>query len=311
VKVSYNSGVAGYGYVPGRAAVGWDYLPSGRNVTAHELGHNFSRFHAPCGGVGGPDPNYPYAGGTIGVYGYDLSTNTLRLPSSVDLMGYCSTPWISDYNYIGAMDWRAGNPAPDVTSATGGLVQDATPRRSLLVWGRVEGGRLVLEPAFSLVARPDVPRETGPYRVEGIAGNGRTLFSYSFAGERPADAEDPSARHFAFAIPMDESTQAELATIRLTGSGATAATLQASLAPSGVSAAVNAATATTAASGRVSVRWEAQGTRMALIRDRRTGQVLSFARGGSAQVRSATGDLEVIVSDGVRSAARQIRAENR
>ena len=33
VKVSYNSGVAGYGYVPGRAAVGWDYLPSARNVT--------------------------------------------------------------------------------------------------------------------------------------------------------------------------------------------------------------------------------------------------------------------------------------
>ena len=203
VKVGYNSGVAGYGYVPGRGAVGWDYIPSGRGVVAHELGHNFSRFHAPCGGVGGPDPNYPYAGGTIGAYGYDLTTNAIKTPSSVDLMGYCSNPWISDYNFVGAMDWRTANATPDVTAATLGLTQDATARPSLLVWGRVERGQLVLEPAFSLVARPSVPSEPGPYRIEGVARNGRTLFSYSFAGEQPADAEDATARQFAFAIPMD------------------------------------------------------------------------------------------------------------
>ena len=27
LKVSYTSGIAGYGYVPGRAAIGWDYPP--------------------------------------------------------------------------------------------------------------------------------------------------------------------------------------------------------------------------------------------------------------------------------------------
>ena len=32
---------------------------------SHELGHNFSRPHAPCGGVANPDPNYPYAGGVL------------------------------------------------------------------------------------------------------------------------------------------------------------------------------------------------------------------------------------------------------
>jgi hypothetical protein len=311
VKVSYNAGVAGYGYVPGRAAVGWDYLPSGRNVAAHELGHNFSRFHAPCGGVGGPDPNYPYAGGTIGVYGYDFTSGTVRLPASADLMGYCNSPWISDYNFVGAMDWREINPAPDVSSASLGLVQDASPRPSLLVWGRVERGELVLEPAFSLVTRPSVPREPGPYRVEGIARNGRTLFSYSFAGERPADAEDATARHFAFAIPMDEATQGELASIRLTGGGARSATMQAGVAPGGVAAAVNAVDATIGASGSVNVRWGAGAARMALIRDRATGQVLSFARGGSASVRARSGDIEVTVSDGVRSASRVVSARNR
>ena len=311
VRVSYNSGIAGYGYVPGRAAVGWDYLPSGRNVAAHELTHNFGRFHAPCGGVGGPDPNYPYAGGTIGVYGYDLTTNTLRLPSSADIMGYCTNPWISDYNYVGAMNWRAANGSGDFAGATLGLTQDNSPTQSLLVWGRVERGQLVLEPAFSVVARPNVPREAGPYRIEGFARDGRRLFSFAFAGERPADAEDATARHFAFAIPMTESAQGELATMRLTGAGAAPVAMEASIAPGGIAAALNTLDATAAASGRVNVRWGTQAARMALIRDRQTGQILSFARGGSAQIRARNADLEVILSDGVRSVSRRVRIANR
>jgi hypothetical protein len=39
VKTSYSSGIAGIGYVPGKAAVGWDKLPSGDGVLAHEVGH--------------------------------------------------------------------------------------------------------------------------------------------------------------------------------------------------------------------------------------------------------------------------------
>jgi hypothetical protein len=307
VKVSYNSGVAGYGYVPGRAVVGWDYLPSGRNVAAHELTHNFGRLHAPCGGVAGPDPNYPYAGGTIGVYGYDLTTSALKLPTAFDLMGYCSSPWISDYNYVGAMDWRAANPTPDVASAALGQSADASPRPTLLVWGRVERGQLVLEPSFSIVTRPSVPRNGGPYRIEGVASDGRTLFSYSFAGEKPADASDATARHFAFAIPLDEATQGALASIRLTGAGAAPATMQASLAPGGVSLALNTVAAEQSPSGAVRVLWGAGAARMALIRDRRTGEILSFARGGAATIRSQAADLDVILSDGVHSAVRSIR----
>ena len=307
VKVSYNSGVAGYGFVPGRAAVGWDHLPSARGVTAHELTHNFGRFHAPCGGVGGPDPNYPYAGGTIGVFGYDLTNNALKLPASFDLMGYCSNPWISDYTYVGAMAWRANNPGATVAGAALGIDQEASPRPALLVWGRVERGKLVLEPAFSLVARPSVPREGGPLRIEGVARNGRTLFSYNFAGDQPADVDDATARHFAFAIPMDEATQAELATIRLSGGSASPASLQASLAPDGIAASVNAIAATSRGGGAVTVRWGGQATRMALVRDRRTGQVLSFARGGSVVLRARSGDLEVILSDGVQSVARRVK----
>jgi len=302
VKVSYNAGIAGYGYIGGRAVVAWDYLPSGRTVAAHELTHNFGRLHAPCGGVLDRDPNFPNPDGSIGVYGYDLSTSTLRLPASPDLMGYCANPWISDYNYVGAMDWRASN---STEAAVAGASASARP--ALLVWGRVEHGQLVLEPAFSLVARPALPIESGPYRIDGTARDGRRLFSYAFAGEKPADADDPTARHFAFAIPMDEATQGELTSIRLSGPGASPTVMQASLAPGGVSAAINALDATAVPSGTVRVQWGATAARMALIRDARTSEILSFARGGNAQIRTGAADLDVILSDGVRSTRREVR----
>lgn len=302
VKVSYNSGVAGYGYVPGRAAVGWDYQPSGRNVFAHEIGHNFGRAHSPCGGAGSPDPSYPYTGGLIGVHGYDVSTNTPKPPTASDIMGYCSQPWISDYTYLGVMNHRFQVPSGSEVMGPA-LSLPSAPRRTLLVWGRVERGELVLEPAFSVVTTPSTPREAGPYRLEAIGRNGRTLFSYSFAGERPADADDETARHFAFAIPVDEATESELASLRLSGPGAPAVTHRASDA---IFASVSAVQATPGGAGRVSVRWGAGAPRMALVRNARTGQVLSFARGGSVQVRTRAADLEVILSDGVRSAGRRL-----
>ncbi|HEX5072873.1 MAG TPA: hypothetical protein VFW03_06710 [Gemmatimonadaceae bacterium] len=302
VKVNYNTGIAGYGYIGGQAVVAWDYLPSGRTVAAHELTHNFGRLHAPCGGVADRDPNFPNSDGSIGVYGYDLSTNTLRLPSSPDLMGYCTNPWISDYNYVGVMDWRGSS-----STETAAARATSPARPALLVWGRVERGQLVLEPAFPVVTRPLLPTEGGAYRIEGTSRDGRRLFSYSFVGERPADLDDPTARHFAFAIPMDEAARGELTSIRLSGPGASPAVMQTSLAPGGVSAAINTVDATATPGGAVRVQWGATGARMALIRDGRTGEILSFARGGTAQIRTSAADLEVILSDGVRSATRTIR----
>jgi len=299
VKVSYTSGIAGYGYIGGQAVVAWDYMPSGRTVAAHELTHNFGRLHAPCGGVADRDPNFPNSDGSIGVYGYDLSTSTLRLPSSPDLMGYCSNPWISDYNYVGVMNFR-GSSSTETSPA-----RAAVP--SLLVWGRVERGQLVLEPAFSVVTRPSLPAEAGPYRIEGTSRDGSRRFSYAFAGEQLADTKDPTARHFAFAIPMDQATQGELTSIRLSGPGASAAVMQASLTPAGVAAAINAIDATATPSGNVRVQWGTTAARMALIRDGRTGEILSFARGGNAQIRTGAADLEVTLSDGVRSTTRKLR----
>jgi len=106
---------------------------------------------------------------------------------------------------------------------------------------------------------------------------------------------------------MDQATQGELTSIRLSGPGASAAVMQASLTPAGVAAAINAIDATATPSGNVRVQWGTTAARMALIRDGRTGEILSFARGGNAQIRTGAADLEVTLSDGVRSTTRKLR----
>jgi hypothetical protein len=310
VKVAYASGTAGYGYVPGHAAIGWDYLPSGASIAAHEIGHNLSRQHAPCGGASNPDPAFPYAVGRAGVWGYDVASGIPRAPTVSDLMGYCGFTWISDYNYRAILTYRETAPDASVIPSLGGLgAAGATGvQRALLVWGRIAGSRLVLEPAFAVSTRPSLPSRSGPYRIEGLDTRGRTLFSYAFEGEEPADAPTRGTRHFAFAIPTDASVERALATLRLSGNGHSA-TLAAAGTPTGASAAAPpTARAFRSAADRARVEWGDARVRMALVRDSRTGEVLGLVRSPSATIETRSAELDLVLSDGVRSVTRRVVA---
>ncbi|MDW8357430.1 PKD domain-containing protein [Thermus sp.] len=152
VRVSYTSGIAGIGYIGFPVAVGWDYPSSAPSVMAHELGHNFGRDHAPCGTSG--DPGYPYPGGRIGTWGYDLASGTLRDPSAhYDLMSYCGPQWISDYTYEAAQRFLENNPPRP----------QALPEEGLLFSGRIQGGKAVFNPPLRLQAAPE--GEASPYRL--------------------------------------------------------------------------------------------------------------------------------------------------
>ncbi len=295
VNPTYNSGVAGVGYIGAEAAVGWDKLSSGSSVAAHEWGHNWGRQHAPCGGAGNPDGGYPYAGGEIGVVGYDLVGQELRPASSHDLMGYCDDEWISDYTYNAVMTYRSAE------SSIAGMAEVIQP--GLLVWGRIEGGRAVLEPAFRITARPNLPRRPGPYHIEGRGADGGRLFSLDFAPLEVADDRN-GAKHFAFVVPLRAERAERVTSLHLNGPGASASTAMADAGPTSVQ--VSRGTA-----GRLRLRWDVAKAPMVLVRDPVTGEVLSFARGGEAEVTTARDELSLSVSDRVGSRDVRVRATSR
>lgn len=219
VKVDYSSGVAGIGYVgtptgTAKAAIGWDRA-SGPGVMAHELGHNFGRYHAPCGNPSGIDTNYPHPNGRIGAWGLDLGTLSLKSPFLWnDLMGYCNNEWVSDYTWNAAVNFRSLSPtgAPPMMAALGGAED------GLLVWGRTSSSGTVLEPAFRVPSAGRPLPVSGPYRVEGRDASGALLFSQPFDAAEVADLPGGPERHFAFVLPVGASAD-RLAELRVTGPG--------------------------------------------------------------------------------------------
>jgi hypothetical protein len=307
VHPNYGSGVAGLGWVGCcQSAIGWD---NGQNdqILAHETGHNWGRDHAPGCGAGGPDPSYPDPTGHIDAYGVDVAgatptVATVFTPSAhYDMMSYCRPYWTSNYGFIKIMNFRLST--PDIFTPPSGATG---PERVLLVWGRVEKGRLVLEPAFEIDALPKMPEARGSFSIEGLDAGGSALFSQSFEAVEMAD--DPQGtRGFMFKIPVRSFDLSRLSALRLRGQGAevrreggpvTAAMSAGSPPASGLLARLR---------GRLThVTWDHRTYPMALVRDRRTGEVLSFARGGSVDVPAS--DLEIVLSNGVRSVTQRVTA---
>jgi len=292
VGTNYASGIAGIGYVGWPAAVGWDKSGTRASVAAHEWGHNFGRLHVDCGGAGNPDPSYPYAGGRIGVYGFDLAQSVLRSPASYyDLMGYCDPDWISDYTYRAVLNNRAAAAAS--TRAVG------ASQPVLLVWGHIGPQGVVLEPAFELTAAPSLPARPGPYRLQGRDAAGRLRFDIAFEGELVDHAK--GGRHFAFTVPVT----GPVADLRLYESGAELARRQ--------SAAVSATPSpgdlrVSRAGGWARFEWDAKTHPAAMIRDGTTGEVVSIARGGVAEIESRSREFVVILSNGVTSLSHRVTA---
>ena len=265
-------GAAGVAYRTGRS----NFSQPNSGVIAHELGHNMSLSHAPCGGAGGPDPSFPDPRGAIGAWGYDSRRARLVPATRKDHMSYCDPAWTSDYHFTNALRHRL----VDEGASTAALA--AAPVSSLLLWGGVDtAGTPFLNPAFVADAPPALPDSAGDYAVTGRDASGRELFSLSFA-MRVALSEEGEVSSFVFALPARPGWADALASVTLSGPAGTA-TLDGG-----------------------------SDTPMAILRDPVTGRVRGFLRGledpsamqasTDARARGA-GSLNVLFSRGIPGAA--------
>jgi hypothetical protein len=203
-KRSY--GLAGLGYLPGNAAVGFD-IPDNpdvvRQVMTHEIGHNFNLEHAPCGGPQDADPQFPYANAALGgggrnLWGYNFATNTFVDPTDParhDIMSYCSGDTFSDYNYRLMQNYLIasnGLAKPAMVNANA----NTGPQELLLVSGKISGDKAELSPSKSLLGVPQLPKE-GAYTLRVVTAQG--TLEYRFAPQKLD--HNGATDHFAFTIP--------------------------------------------------------------------------------------------------------------
>ena len=181
---------------------------------AHEVGHNLDLSHAPCGGALFTDPDFPYADGSIGMWGYDFRDGSLVSPQRRrDIMGYCfDKGWLSDYYFekvvrVRVREEKEGEEAGPQMGAAG-------PKGQMLVlWGGVLNGQLRIEPVHPMYTTAKLPEETGPYRLDGLGPGGDVEFSLSFT-----PGEDVYGnKYFLFTIPIEDDWENSLERITLTG----------------------------------------------------------------------------------------------
>ncbi|HEX2080752.1 MAG TPA: hypothetical protein VHG08_23810 [Longimicrobium sp.] len=296
-----SGGISGIGYLGYPAALGWDQQPQGAQTLAHELGHNFGRFHAPCGQPAGVDPSFPTVNAVLDWPGLDVRAGAVREPLIYrDLMSYCDPEWITWYTYRGIMQYRD-------TYDWGMVPQSRAAEPVLLVWGTIRGnGEVELEPAFQIRAAPRLPDAPGAFRIEAQDAAGATLYAFSFDAPRVEDGPE-GERHFAFTVPQRALQMDRLAQVRLFAGGKQAR-LRTSVAPSGGFQPVPPRfSVSRAGNDGVALSWSEAEHPVVMVRDPRTNQVLSFARGGATQVRTDAAELELLFSDGVRTTPRRVQ----
>lgn len=318
VGTTYANGIAGLASIAGRYLVSWDKSASAPRVLAHELGHNFGRFHSPGCGAGFIDAGYPYGTG-IGSWGWN-GTALMHPLTTNDIMGYCNVQWISDYTWSGILDFRAVNGR--IANNPMRYGRAAVPDSVLLLWGHIDSGDVHLEPSFRIVASPVLPPVgSGRYVLEVLDADRRVLSTTRFDGDPVDHVKD--AATFAFAVPT-RGWNSAAAAIRVR-EGTRTLTERRVVAPGAAPNAVpNAVTRVRADDGRslvqapaarvarrgsgaLSVSWNRSEWPTVMVRDAASGAILMFARRDDQLARAGNiPELELVFSDGVRSITRRV-----
>ncbi|WP_061937768.1 hypothetical protein [Collimonas pratensis] len=289
--------VAGLGYVGSRsnggsssvAAIGLDWSssagqgdpfnnnwPQWQAIMVHEMGHNHSLSHAPCGGASDPDPAYPNNNADLSalavynsLYDSDTQIGTLSAPLTPnntqmkDVMGYCGGTWFSDFSYVRAQQFAesrtAAIPQPLVLNSAAGVA--AAPDGYLTIAGEITAQGVLLHPASASATklRIDTATAKSSYALRVLTVSGQT-YNLPFEPVSVADASDKTS-HFWVSLP----NPGEIASIDVLRNGQLQAMRQpgqvqrvkAASAAAGNAQAMASAVGWTVQNGQLTVTWNA------------------------------------------------------
>jgi hypothetical protein len=155
-----------------------------------------------------------------------------------------------------------------------------------------------------------LPDRDGPHQLRGLGSDGRVLFEVSFEGGEVPEAEDPTARHFAWFLPLSREDAAILERVELSGPHGYIVRMT-NLA--GRAADIDENVETTMArheiqarrlpDGEATLSWNPERHPVAVVRDGARGEILAIGRSGHIRLAELPPEArpELLLSDGVRS----------
>ncbi len=337
------SGTTGIGYVPGLAAIGRD-LRSSADATdetmMHEVGHNLSLSHAPCGGPGNPDPYFstnplPWPNSDKAQLSevpiYNQGSSLLLSPGvlgsrSPDLMSYCGGKlWFSEYSFNkmsghirGKANYKAV--AANQVAANQVAANPAAVQNMMLISGDLSGGKFDLSPVQFLGSGYTANAEEGDYQLKIVSNDGKTTL-HRFT---PLQLDHAGSMHVSVVLPaiagivsIDVLKQGQLLpkagmlnTAAATPKATTALKLSADAAPVTAQALTTDLTASS-----LRVRWNhLQQPWLSVIHiaanGKRTALTLSATGGDqrlSLQQLPAGGSLQISLSDGLNTSVSTLK----
>ena len=197
--------------------------------------------------------------------------------------------------------------------AGGGLAESSgrflrlATHEAVLVRGWIGAGTVGLEPVMVTEAAPhSAELRDGPYRLRGFDEQGEVVFDFRFGDEALSRVAHRPGREFMLVAPLGARGSAGLASILLEAGRGLELERRAKIS----SAELHEALASPSAlrlealeDGQLRVRWDAGRFELLQVRNPASGEILALARHGDVVITSAAAELELALSEGVRSLA--------